>query len=210
LLDFLQGSASGARHRARRTIRRLGEGGSSIPLSQVLLSSLALRKPSRLQRFRRRLKHRRPKCQRLPWTASLRAPIILRNIGGSSSLRSTRPSSMIVLSEPGPKTCRTADARRMTSAAMGFATEIAAPHSGPVTQGMACNVKKNDHCVFYPCIDGRCRSCISNAECAWVRDEEDPICIADPYVPGSRECRGVAGSIEGEAAPGPPPQKPKQ
>jgi hypothetical protein len=74
--------------------------------------------------------------------------------------------------------------------------------------GMQC--EKDDHCGIRPCINGRCRSCVSDAECAWIRDEEDPICIADHYVPGSRKCRGVVGSIEGEAAPGPPPQKPKQ
>jgi hypothetical protein len=70
--------------------------------------------------------------------------------------------------------------------------------------------EKNDHCVTRPCIDGRCRSCVSDAECAWVHDAQDPICIADSSVPGSRYCYGDVGSIEGDTAPGPPPPKPKQ
>ena len=37
-----------------------------------------------------------------------------------------------------------------------------------------------------PCIDGRFRSCVSDAECAWTRDL--PKCISDTSVPGGREC----------------------
>jgi hypothetical protein len=65
-------------------------------------------------------------------------------------------------------------------------------------------------CARYPCIDGRCRSCLSDAECAWVRHMQDPQCTPDPEIPGSRECRGVVGSGPIHVSPGPPPQKPKQ
>jgi hypothetical protein len=74
--------------------------------------------------------------------------------------------------------------------------------------GMRC--EKNDHCGDRPCIDGRCRSCASDTECAWMHDVQDPYCTADPSVPGSRECDGLVPSIPGDAAPGPPPPRPKQ
>jgi hypothetical protein len=74
--------------------------------------------------------------------------------------------------------------------------------------GMRC--EKDDHCGIRPCIDGRCRSCVSDAECAWMRDVQDPICSADPSVPGSRDCSGIVGSGGWNVVPGPPPPKSKQ
>jgi hypothetical protein len=69
--------------------------------------------------------------------------------------------------------------------------------------------ERDDHCSFHPCIDGRCRSCVSDAECKRV-DVQDGECTPDPWVPGSRECSGVAGSIKPDYVPRLPPQKPKQ
>ena len=68
----------------------------------------------------------------------------------------------------------------------------------------------NDHCDDRPCIDGRCRSCISDAECTWVQDMQDPKCTPDLWVPGFHVCDGLVPSIKGSVAPGPPPQRPKQ
>ena len=63
-------------------------------------------------------------------------------------------------------------------------------------------------CARRPCIDGRCRSCISDAECARV-NIQDGECTPDPSIPGARECTGVVGSVDGDVAPRPPPQRPK-
>lgn len=61
-----------------------------------------------------------------------------------------------------------------------------------------------------PCIDGRYRSCVSDAECAWARHIQDPKCAPDPFVPGARECHGVIGGGGGGiVVPGPPPQRPR-
>jgi hypothetical protein len=69
----------------------------------------------------------------------------------------------------------------------------------------------DDDCAIRLCIDGRCRSCVSNAECKWDKDNQDPKCTDDPWVPGSRSCRGVAGGRgDGVASPGPVPQRPNQ
>lgn len=62
-----------------------------------------------------------------------------------------------------------------------------------------------------PCIDGRYRSCISDKECEWARDMQDPKCIPDASVPGARECYGVVGSGLGRTRiRSPLPQKPQQ
>ena len=66
----------------------------------------------------------------------------MSSLQGSSSLRSTRPSRTIAPSEPGPRTCRSAVARRMASAATGFATEAAAPQSGPLAGSTDSHVKR--------------------------------------------------------------------
>jgi hypothetical protein len=70
--------------------------------------------------------------------------------------------------------------------------------------------EKDDHCAFHLCVDRRCRSCISDKECKSTRDNQDPICTDDPWVPGSRSCRGVVPSIKGDVMPGPPPQGSRQ
>jgi hypothetical protein len=42
-----------------------------------------------------------------------------------------------------------------------------------------------------PCIDGRYRSCVSDAECAWSK-MQDPVCHPDVFFdPGGRQCGGV-------------------
>jgi hypothetical protein len=74
--------------------------------------------------------------------------------------------------------------------------------------GQRCD--SNRWCGSRPCIDGRCRSCISDAECTWARHMQAPKCIPDSYLPGSRECNGVVGSGPIIVSPGPPPQRPKQ
>lgn len=60
----------------------------------------------------------------------------------------------------------------------------------------------------YLCLDGRCRSCISNAECKWDMNNQNPKCRADSSVPGARDCFGVVPSILGDTAP--TPQSPKK
>jgi hypothetical protein len=72
--------------------------------------------------------------------------------------------------------------------------------------GMRCD--SDDYCGLRLCVDGRCRSCISDKECVSTRDNQDPTCTDDPWVPGSRSCSGVAPSIKGDRMPGPPPQRP--
>jgi hypothetical protein len=74
--------------------------------------------------------------------------------------------------------------------------------------GVRC--EKNRQCGSYPCIDGRCRSCVSDTECEWARHIQDPKCTPEPWVPGSRMCNGVVPSIIGDVAPGLPPPRPKQ
>jgi hypothetical protein len=46
-----------------------------------------------------------------------------------------------------------------------------------------------------PCIDGRYRSCVSDAECAWVYFSLGPKCVSDTSVPGGRECAYTISSI---------------
>lgn len=62
----------------------------------------------------------------------------------------------------------------------------------------------HERCVSYLCIDGRCRSCVSDAECIDEPDNQDPVCISKPFVPGSRGCVGVTPSGEGSVVPSPP------
>lgn len=66
----------------------------------------------------------------------------------------------------------------------------------------------DDWCSHYLCLEGRCRSCISTAECKDEPDNQDPQCVLDPwYVPSGRLCHGVAPSKQGDIAPGLPPTK---
>lgn len=78
-----------------------------------------------------------------------------------------------------------------------------------ISYGQRCKVA-GDCAAIYLCIDGRCRSCVSDAECIDEPDNQDPKCTSDNSVPGSRGCRGVAGSGEGDVVPGFPSQRPKK
>jgi hypothetical protein len=65
--------------------------------------------------------------------------------------------------------------------------------------GRECT-KGVDNCYLYPCIDGRCRSCTSNAECDWKRGldpKESGIVCREAYLPGARECvaRWIASGL---------------
>jgi hypothetical protein len=62
--------------------------------------------------------------------------------------------------------------------------------------------ERDDHCAVRPCIDGRCRSCISDLECKRL-DLQDAKCNPAPWVSGARECDGVEGSRERPPAPRP-------
>jgi len=73
--------------------------------------------------------------------------------------------------------------------------------------GQRC--ENDQRCGYIPCIDGRCRSCVSVAECKSF-NLQDAECTPDPWVPGSHECHGVEGSGGFTVVPGPPPQRPKQ
>ncbi len=62
------------------------------------------------------------------------------------------------------------------------------------------NCKESHECGKYPCIAGRCRSCMVESECDWKRDtpgESDVTCREDSYIPGARECMGEIGSALG-------------
>lgn len=65
-------------------------------------------------------------------------------------------------------------------------------------------------CGTLPCIDGRCRSCVSDKECEWARHIQDPRCKPDVFVPGGRTCIGVIPSIVPDMGQGPLPRRPEQ
>jgi hypothetical protein len=61
--------------------------------------------------------------------------------------------------------------------------------------------EKQDDCSFLPCIKGRCRSCVSEAECDWKRGrlgESNVKCRRDFFNAGARECMGSIASIPPE------------
>lgn len=75
--------------------------------------------------------------------------------------------------------------------------------------GQRC--KEARHCsIVYLCIDGRCRSCVSDAECVDDPDNQDPKCIQDHAVRGSRACVGVAGGGDGDVVPSFPLNPPRK
>lgn len=76
--------------------------------------------------------------------------------------------------------------------------------------GIPC--EKDAHCSSYRCVDGRCRSCVSDAECKWESDHQDPKCIDEPSIPGSRGCVGVTGGFKDATivGPGAATQSPKK
>lgn len=69
-----------------------------------------------------------------------------------------------------------------------------------VDYGNSC--EKQEHCGNLPCIDGLCRSCVSEAECAWKSvpaGEPKAMCRVSLAIAGARECRGPTGSTTPEA-----------
>jgi hypothetical protein len=62
---------------------------------------------------------------------------------------------------------------------------------GEIQYGQPCEENRG----FLPCIDGRYRSCVSDAECAWTHFAAGPKCVPDKDVPGSRECAITIPSI---------------
>lgn len=85
----------------------------------------------------------------------------------------------------------------------------AAIWTGGESYGQKCG--RDERCAaVYLCLDGRCRSCVSDDECVDEPDNQNPRCKSDPSVPGARGCRGVAGSGEGNAVPSPFRSAPKK
>jgi hypothetical protein len=76
------------------------------------------------------------------------------------------------------------------------------------TQSLGQRCGWDRQCAFFLCIDGRCRSCASDAECK-RSDVQDPKCIPDFWIPDALSCRGVIGGL-GPSGPIAPPQKPTQ
>ena len=75
------------------------------------------------------------------------------------------------------------------------------------TYGQRC--ENDQRCGYIPCVDGRCRSCVSEAECKRF-DFQDAKCIPNPWVAGFNQCHGVIGSGGFTVVPGPPPERPKR
>jgi hypothetical protein len=65
--------------------------------------------------------------------------------------------------------------------------------------GQRC--ERNEYCGTLPCIDGRCRSCVSDKECEWPMDVQDPKCSPHPSIPGAQMCDGL---VPGFGPSGPP------
>lgn len=64
-----------------------------------------------------------------------------------------------------------------------------------IDYGRPCKV--NGNCENRSCVDGRCRSCMSERECDWTRgryDENGVTCRVDPLIPGSHACIGEGSS----------------
>lgn len=75
-----------------------------------------------------------------------------------------------------------------------------------VEYGQRC--ENDEKCgVHYLCMDGRCRSCVSDGECKSTLNNGNPKCRPDPFdVPTARICWGSVPSILGSSAPGPLPK----
>lgn len=67
--------------------------------------------------------------------------------------------------------------------------------------------KESSDCSTRPCIDGRCRSCMSERDCDWKRGldvaESNITCRVDEAILGARECFGEVGSGFGTVIPAP-------
>ncbi len=81
----------------------------------------------------------------------------------------------------------------------------AAIWTGDVSYGQRC--RSNADCIVFLCLEGRCRSCVSTAECIDEPDNQNPECRPNPPIPEAQGCRGVAGAGEGDIAPGFPPRR---
>jgi hypothetical protein len=62
-----------------------------------------------------------------------------------------------------------------------------------LTLGQRC--ERNGQCGFLPCVDGRCRSCVSDAECEWADDMQDPECEPHPHIPDAQMCDGLVSGF---------------
>jgi hypothetical protein len=59
--------------------------------------------------------------------------------------------------------------------------------------GQRC--ESNKDCLYTPCVDERCRSCTSDAECETIMDFSPTTCRPDPDVSSLRECSGIASKM---------------
>lgn len=78
-----------------------------------------------------------------------------------------------------------------------------------LSYGQRC---EGDHgcSASYHCIEGRCRSCASDAECIGARGMQDPKCVSSPFIPGAHECRGLVPGFVGTIPTRAVPQGPKK
>jgi hypothetical protein len=107
--------------------------------------------------------------------------------------------------EPGPKVAPgPSKAPPPPSSIAAPEASAAAPPSSPVERcaavwscapnyGQRC--ESNKDCLYTPCVDGRCRSCTSDAECETLMDVSPTTCRPDPDVPNLRECSGIASKM---------------
>jgi hypothetical protein len=122
-----------------------------------------------------------------------RGRTVTRSIGISSSLRARRPSWSRIA--PDANFRKTSPKRRCTKddecgdgfCDRGGCAPIWSCHSA---YGQQCQA--NIDCHRRPCVHGRCRSCVSNAECAPMSEffESELECVPDSTIPGARQCVG--------------------
>lgn len=73
-----------------------------------------------------------------------------------------------------------------------------------------CNLEYGQRCeepqrcgAYYVCVDGRCRSCISDSECNSSPSNRDPKCVSDSTIFGSSSCVGKIPRSMGSTTPWP-------
>lgn len=110
-------------------------------------------------------------------------------------------------SRPWSKKVPTASCAKDEECGDGFCDRghCAAVWTGDISFGQRC--RSNADCIVFLCLEGRCRSCVSTAECIDEPDNQNPECRPNPPIPEARGCRGVAGAGEGDIAPGFPPRR---
>lgn len=86
--------------------------------------------------------------------------------------------------------------------------KCAAIWTGSMSFGQRCGEERDCGTVFL-CMEGRCRSCVSDLECKGKTRYQDPKCEPDSFVPGAHECYSPAPSIVGgtTSSPVPSPKK---